>query len=64
MTKYKEITSDWNYDISCMLTPLLVWDSENFRHLTFVAQIVCKCVLHQTSLRDYWSMQPVVETSC
>jgi hypothetical protein len=40
MDKYKEITNDWNYEASCMLTSLLVWDLENFKCLIFVAQIV------------------------
>jgi hypothetical protein len=26
MDKYKEITNDWIYDASCMITSLLVWD--------------------------------------
>jgi hypothetical protein len=26
MDKYKEITNDWNYDTSCMLTLLPVWN--------------------------------------
>jgi hypothetical protein len=38
--KYKEITNDWNYDASCMITSLLVWDSENFKRLVFVVQSV------------------------
>jgi hypothetical protein len=28
---YKEIMNDWNYDGSCTLTSLLVWDLENFK---------------------------------
>jgi hypothetical protein len=40
MDKYKEITNDWNYDASCTLTSLPVWDLENFKHLIFVAQSV------------------------
>jgi hypothetical protein len=36
--KYKEITNDWNYDASCTLTSLLVWDLENFKRLIFVVQ--------------------------
>jgi hypothetical protein len=38
--KYKEITNEWNYDASCMLTSRPVWDSENFKHLIFVVQSV------------------------
>jgi hypothetical protein len=38
--KYKVITNDGNYDASCMLTSLPVWDLENFRHLVFVVQSV------------------------
>jgi hypothetical protein len=26
MGKYEEITNDWNYDASCILTSLVVWD--------------------------------------
>jgi hypothetical protein len=43
MEKYKGITNDWNYDASCTLTTLLVWDFENFKRLLFVVQSV-----HQT----------------
>jgi hypothetical protein len=39
-----DITNDWNYDASYMLTSLLVLDLENFQCLIFVAQNV------QTSL--------------
>jgi hypothetical protein len=38
--KYTEITNDWNYDASCTLTSLPVWDLENFKLLIFVAQSV------------------------
>jgi hypothetical protein len=38
--KYKEITNDWNYDASCTLTSLLLWDLEKFNRLIFVAQSV------------------------
>jgi hypothetical protein len=38
--KYKEITNNWNYDASCTVTSLPVWDSENFKRLIFVAQSV------------------------
>jgi hypothetical protein len=38
--KYKEITNDWNYDASCMLTSLPVWDLERFKRLVFVVQSV------------------------
>jgi hypothetical protein len=37
MDKYKEITNDWIYDTSCMLTSLLVSGLKNFKHLIFVA---------------------------
>jgi hypothetical protein len=40
MDKYKEIKNDWNYDASCMLTSLLLWDLENFKCLDFIAQSV------------------------
>jgi hypothetical protein len=40
MDKYKEITNNWNYDSSCTLTSLLVWDLENFKRLIFVVQSV------------------------
>jgi hypothetical protein len=39
MGRYK-ITNDWNYDASCMLAPLLVWDFGNFKCLIFAAQSV------------------------
>jgi hypothetical protein len=42
MDKYKEIMNDWNYDASCMLTSLLVWDLQNFKLLIFLAQSVQK----------------------
>jgi hypothetical protein len=38
--KYKEITNDWNYDASCTLTSLPVWDLENFKRLISVVQSV------------------------
>jgi hypothetical protein len=38
--KYKEITNNWNYDASCTLTSLPVWDLENFKCLIFVVQSV------------------------
>jgi hypothetical protein len=38
--KYKEITNYSNYDASCTLTSLPVWDLENFKLLIFVVQIV------------------------
>jgi hypothetical protein len=38
--KYKEITNAWNYDASCTLTSLPVWDFENIKRLIFVVQIV------------------------
>jgi hypothetical protein len=38
--KYKEITKDWNYDTSCTVTSLPVWDLENFKRLIFVVQTV------------------------
>jgi hypothetical protein len=39
-SKYNEITNNWNYDASCTLTSLPVWDLENFRCLVFVVQSV------------------------
>jgi hypothetical protein len=30
----------WNYDASCTLTSLPVWDLQNFKHLIFVAQSI------------------------
>jgi hypothetical protein len=38
--KYKAITNDWNYDASCTLTSLPVWDLDNFKRLIFVVQTV------------------------
>jgi hypothetical protein len=40
MVKYKAITNEWNYDASCTLTSLPVWDLENFKCLVFVVQSV------------------------
>jgi hypothetical protein len=40
MGKYKEITNEWNYDASCMLTSLLFCDLEIFTCLIFVVQCV------------------------
>jgi hypothetical protein len=39
-SKCKEITNDSNYDASCTLTSLPVWDLENFKSLIFVVQSV------------------------
>jgi hypothetical protein len=36
----KEITNDWNYDASCMLTSLPVWDLDNFKRSIYVVQSV------------------------
>jgi hypothetical protein len=36
--KDKEITNDWNFDASCTLTSLPVWNLENFKRLISVAQ--------------------------
>lgn len=41
---YRGNVNDWNYDSSCMLTSLPVWDLENFRCLIFVAHSV-PCIL-------------------
>jgi hypothetical protein len=40
MVKYKVNTDDWNYDASCTLTSLPVWDLKNFKCLVFVVQSV------------------------
>jgi hypothetical protein len=40
MDKYKEITNDWIFDASCMLTSLSVWDLENLKCFVFVVQCV------------------------
>jgi hypothetical protein len=54
MVKYKAIMNDWNYDASCTLTSLLVWDLGNFKRLVFVVQnvqvtsIASVCVVHVT----------------
>lgn len=40
MNKYTEVRNDWNYDATCKVISLLVSDSENFKHLRFVAQCV------------------------
>jgi hypothetical protein len=33
--KYKAITNNWNYDASCKLTSLPVWDLQKFQALDF-----------------------------
>jgi hypothetical protein len=38
--KYKAITNEWNYDASCTLTSLPVWDLENLKRLVLVEQCV------------------------
>jgi hypothetical protein len=43
--KYKIITNDRNYDASCKLTSILVWNTENFKCLIFVAQSVPESVM-------------------
>lgn len=46
--KYMGTVNDWNYDGSCTLTSLAVWDVENFGCQNFVAQSVhalIKCLL-------------------
>jgi hypothetical protein len=43
--KYKEITNDSNYDASCTLKSLPVWDLENFKRLIFVVQTVHNLVM-------------------
>jgi hypothetical protein len=40
MVKYKAITNNWNYDASCTLTSLPVWDFVNLKRLVFVVQSV------------------------
>jgi hypothetical protein len=45
MDKYKEITNDWNYVASCMLTSLPVSDLENLKCLIFVAECALVCRL-------------------
>jgi hypothetical protein len=38
--KYRKSMNDWNYDTSCMLTSLTVWQLENFKLLISVAKSV------------------------
>jgi len=38
MEKYKQITNDWKYGASCLLTPVLVLHSAHFNCLIFVVQ--------------------------
>jgi hypothetical protein len=38
--KNKEITNNWNYDASCTVTSLPVWNLQNFKRLIFVVQSV------------------------
>jgi hypothetical protein len=42
--KYKEITNDSNYDASCTLTSLPVWDLENYKRLIFFCTECTKCI--------------------
>jgi hypothetical protein len=44
---YKEIMNNWNYDASCVVTSLPVWDLENFKHLIFVVQCTSEKVFHK-----------------
>jgi hypothetical protein len=44
--KNRKIMNDWNYDDSCMVTSLTVWDSENFRNLILVAEFTVCITLH------------------
>jgi hypothetical protein len=37
--KFKDITNNWNYDASCTLTSLPVWDLENFKRLIFAVRV-------------------------
>jgi hypothetical protein len=40
MEIYKQITNDWKYGASHLLTPVLVLDSAHFNCMIFVAQRV------------------------
>jgi hypothetical protein len=48
--KHKEITNDWNYDASCTVTSLPVWDLGNFKRLIFVVQSVHPFVFYNLNL--------------
>jgi hypothetical protein len=52
--KHKVITNDWNYDASCTLTSLPVWDLENFKRLVFVVQCVQNCTWNAQRPRNRW----------
>jgi hypothetical protein len=53
MDKYKEITNNWNYDASCTVTSLPIWDLENLKRLIFIVQTVHNVDLHK--LQVYFS---------
>ena len=38
--KYRDIMTYWNYNGSCTVNSRMVWDTENFRSLVFVAHSV------------------------
>jgi hypothetical protein len=59
--EYKEITNDWNYDASCTLTSLPVWDLENFKRLIFVVQSLHSRV---TDIEYYIRSRPRCGAQC
>jgi hypothetical protein len=52
MNKYKQITSDWNYDASCTLVSLVFWDLK-FQALGF-------CCAECKTLREIKQQQPKI----
>jgi hypothetical protein len=61
--QYKEITNDWNYDASCTLTSLPVWDFENFTLLIFVVQSVPWLFPHSSNLNPRTAYNLSIRTS-
>jgi hypothetical protein len=55
--KYKEITNNWNYDASCTLTSLPVWDFENFKRLIFVVQTVQCMPMSHVGVPSYYKLK-------
>jgi hypothetical protein len=53
MDKYKEITNDWNYDSSCTLTSLPVWELENLKCLIFIVWILHSFFFHSFVVQNF-----------
>jgi hypothetical protein len=54
MDKYKEITNDWKYYASCMLTSLVVSDlSELNEHISIKADSECTVQCNLSTMEDF-----------